>query len=81
MNIQLIQGEFSANDALALITEMIHIKIKYHENKIAANSHEEDIKYRESKIKKLQKDLFELRNKIGVKSNQVKLDAIIKIEQ
>ena len=57
MNIQLIQGEFSTKEALELITQMIHVKIKYHENKIANNSNEEDTKYRESKIKRLQKEL------------------------
>jgi hypothetical protein len=80
MNIQLIQGEFSSNDALELITLMIHVKIKYHENRITANSSEEEVKYRESKIKRLQKELFEFRNNIGEKKGNVKLDANIKIE-
>jgi len=81
MNIQLIQGEFSAQDALELITHMIQVKIRYHEKKIATQSSEEDIKYRESKIKNLQKDLFELRNNIDLKSNRLTLDAIIQIKK
>ena len=44
MNIQLIKGEFSSNDAIELIAQMIHIKIKYHENKINNLSNEEDLK-------------------------------------
>ena len=44
MNIQLIQGEFSSNDAIDLMTQMVHIKIKYHENKINSHSSEDDIK-------------------------------------
>jgi hypothetical protein len=80
MNIQLIQGEFSANEALELITQMIHIKIKYHENKIAQHSSEEDIKSRETKIKRLQKELFDFRNNIDKKHSNIKLDAIIQIE-
>lgn len=56
MNIQLIQGEFSVNEALELITQMIHIKIKYHENKIAQHSSEEDIKSRETKSKDYKKN-------------------------
>jgi len=80
MNIQLIQGAFSANDAIELIAQMIHIKIKYHEGKINSYSNEEDIKTREAKIKRLQKDLFELRKTINSKNNSVKVEAIINIE-
>ncbi len=80
MNIQLIQGEFSSNDALELITQMVHIKIKYHENKINSHTNEEDIKTREAKIKRLQKELFELRKTINSKTNSLKVEAIIKIE-
>lgn len=80
MNIQLIQGQFNAKDAIDIITQMIHIKVKYHENKINISSNEEDIKFRESKIKRLQKELFEFRNTIDKKIENVKLDAIIQIE-
>jgi len=79
MNIQLIHGEFGAADALELITQMIHIKIKFHEGRIDQNSNEEDIKYRESKIKKLQKELFQLRAGIGPEMKNLKLDATINI--
>lgn len=80
MNIQLIQGEFSSNDALELITLMIHVKIKYHENRITVNSSEEDVKYRESKIKNLQKELFDFRNNISADTKNIKIDANIKID-
>ena len=80
MNIQLIEGAFNSNDAIELIAQMINIKIKYHENKINSQSNEEDIKTREAKIKQLQKELFELRKTINLKTNSVKVEAIIKIE-
>lgn len=80
MNIQLIQGDFNPEDAMELITQMVHVKIKYHENKISSNSNEEDIKTREAKIKRLQKELFELRNTVPRKANFLKIEAIIKIE-
>ena len=80
MNIQLIKGEFNAQDALDLITQMLRIKIKYHESKISKHGSEEDVKYRESKIKRLQKELYEIRNSMDEKNGNVKLDAIIKIE-
>ncbi len=69
MNIQLIHGAFSAQDTLALITQMIQLKIQYHEQKITTHSSEEDIKARESKIKLLQNELHQLREK--VKGGQV----------
>lgn len=64
MHIQLIHGQFSAQDAIDIITHMIQIKVKYHESKITSNSTIEDIKMREAKIKRLQKDLSEVRNYI-----------------
>lgn len=80
MNIQLIQGEYSSKDALEVITHIIHAKIKYHEHKIAKNSNEEDIKHRESNIKKLYNELFQLRDITNEKRQNLKLDVLIKIE-
>jgi hypothetical protein len=77
--IQLIQGTFNSTDALNLITEMIQVKIKFHENKITDNSNEEDIKYRETKIKTLQNILSDLRNKVKMSEDSIRLDAKIQI--
>ena len=79
MKIQLIQGNFSAKDAIDIITQMIHIKIKFHESKISSNSNEEDIKMREKKIKQLQKDLFEARKHIEQKGRAIDIKAEIEI--
>ncbi len=79
MHIQLLQGEFKSTDAIELITQMINVKIKFHENKINKSELEEDIKAREVKIKRLQKDLSELRNNIGNSAEGVKLNSIIQI--
>jgi hypothetical protein len=79
MNIQLIQGEFESKDALELIVQMVHIKIKYHENKIQSDSNEEDIKTRERKIIRLQQELFEVRKALQSNTNSVKLESIINI--
>jgi hypothetical protein len=57
MNRQLVQGDFSPSNAIELIAQMIHTKIKYHENQINRSSNVEDIKTREAKIK-LQKKTF-----------------------
>ena len=73
MKIQLIKGSFSSSDATELITELIKVKIKFHENKISNTHHEEDIKMRESRIKQLQNDLHEVRKYINGKDGNVKL--------
>lgn len=79
MVIQLMQGQFNANEAIDIITQMIHVKIKYHENKISGNSNEEDIKNRETKIKLLQKELFEARKEMLSKKDSLRIDATINI--
>lgn len=79
MKTQLIQGEFNSPDAIQLVSNMINLKIKYQEGQIEKNNNEEDIKYRESKIKNLQNELFKLRNFLSTKEN-VKIDATINLE-
>ncbi len=80
MNIKLIEGQFNNKEALDLITQVIHIKIKFHENKINNNSNEEDVKYRETKIKNLQKELFELKYYLDNNGNSVQLEAQVVVK-
>lgn len=80
MKIQLIEGNFTSKDALEILTNMIHVKIKYHENKINEISNEEDINMRETRIKKLQKDLFDIRNNIEKKSGKISIQSSINID-
>ena len=80
MNIQLIQGEFSTSEALELISKMIHVKIKYHEEKINSLSNEEDIKTRERKITFLQNQLSDLRANVLTNEGKVKIEASIQID-
>lgn len=79
MSIQLINGVFKPAEAMNLITQMIHVKIKFHEDRIGQHSSEEDIKYRESRIKHLQKELFELRRRMERDPKAVRLDSVIEI--
>jgi hypothetical protein len=79
MKIQLIEGHFSAKDAIEIITQMIHVKIKFHENKIDNSDNEEDSKMREKKIKLLQKNLFEVRKAIESKGESINLNAEIEM--
>ena len=81
MNIQLIQGHFKANDAVDIITQMVQVKIKYHEDKIEHSINEEDIKMREAKIKTLQKNLFETRKYIEQAGNYITIKSEIQLSE
>jgi hypothetical protein len=71
MTIQLIKGEFSSADAMELIINLFHTKIKYHEQKISSDMSPEDIKFREKKIKRLQDDLLEVKKYVASISGNV----------
>lgn len=79
MNIQLIQGQFSSQEAIDIITKMVYVKIKFQEDKITGSCNEEDIKMREQRIKSLQKDLYEVRNFIADKKTKVEMHALLEI--
>jgi hypothetical protein len=79
MKKQLISGHFSSQDALQLLTEMIHVKIRFHEGKINHQLNEEDIKMREKRIQALQKDLFDIRKEIEKSNGKVELQAELNI--
>ena len=78
MELQLIEGHFTSNEAIDLITQMIQVKIKYHEKKIKAFDNEEDIKMVESKIKFLQKELAEARSSIENFNRPIRISSQIK---
>ncbi len=79
MELHLIDGQFSATDAIAIITQLTEVKIKYHENKIKNSHYEEDIKMREQKIKKLQKELADSRAHIQKQTNNITINSIINL--
>ncbi len=79
MNIQLIHGEFDSKEALEIITKMLNVKIKFHENKISKDCSEENIKSREAKIKRLQNEQYEIRKFIESHDESVKLNSTIEI--
>ena len=79
MHIQLFKGQFGSREAAELITRMIHVKIKYHEEKIQKDSPEEDIKMRETRIRELQKDLYEVRQYIEQQGGPLSLQSEIQL--
>lgn len=79
MNLQLINGQFSGQEAIDIITKMVHVKIKFHEDKINTFTNEEDIKMVEKRIKQLQKELYEVRNFIDNKKSKIEMHSLLEI--
>ena len=77
MNIQLIQGQFNAQDAVDIITQLINVKIKFHEKKIEANDGEEATKMREKRIKDLQQDLQTVREYVFANGKSISVDSVL----
>ncbi len=79
MDLQLVQGQFSSTDASEIISKLIEVKIKYHEEKIKLHENEEDLKYRESKIIRLQNQLKETRDFLLQQTGMVSVESNINI--
>lgn len=79
MQLQLLQGQFSAREALNILSEMIQVKIRYHEAKIGASDSEEDIHMRERRISELQNDLHQLRTTLQKGSGLVSMEAAVQL--
>jgi hypothetical protein len=79
MSIQLIKGHYSQTDALELLTVLVHVTIKFHENKIGKSHNMDAIKHREQQIKKLQQDFYEAKQAILSKGKNCVLISDIKI--
>lgn len=80
MNIKLIQGEFSPEEAIELFAQLIQVKIKYHESLITKDASEEDIKFRETRIKQLQNDLVYFRDYVNNKKSKIRLETNLLVE-
>lgn len=64
MQIQIIDGVFSRQDASTLLAEITEVKIRFHERKISEAANVEDVKMREQKIRQLQQQLMSIRQEI-----------------
>lgn len=79
MKINLIQGQFTKKEAISIITKMIDVKIRFHEDKIKNSDNEEDVKMRETRIKTLQKELYESCKSIESLADKVSVESRINI--
>jgi hypothetical protein len=80
MKIQLLNGNFSGQEAMEILTKLIQVKIQFHEQKINEISGEEEIKMRENRIKKLQKELFEVRMLIVKRKGNLNMNCEISLD-
>lgn len=80
MQLKLIDGQFSSSEALDILSQMVQVKIKFHESKIMEDSNEEDIKYRESRMKRLQEEWSQIRNTLLQEDIRTKLQAEIFVQ-
>jgi len=80
MKLPLISGQFDKEDSIELLSELIQVKIRFHENKIRDNHNEEDIKMREQKIKQLQQGLSDAKKFIRENSRSVVVESEIAIQ-
>lgn len=79
MDIQLIQGEFSTAETIDIVAQMVQVRIRFHERAIASNSSEEDIEYRESRIRSLQRELHDLKQQFSLPDQRLTMEARIRL--
>ena len=77
MKISLLKGSFSPKEIEKIVTELIQVKIKFHEEKIQNSDEEETMKMRENRIIKLQNDLKDVRDFIANSDSFISVDAEI----
>ena len=78
-SLSLIQGKFSASEAVDIISSMVQVKIKFHEDKITNTSNEEDIKQQEARIKELQNDFAALKKAIAANGGLIDIKAMVTV--
>jgi len=77
----LVDGSFSAQEAIDIVTKLFKVKIEFHENKIKHESNAEDIKMREKRIKQIQNELLEFRHAISSQDNHIQLKSLIEVSK
>ena len=80
MQINLVDGQFDVAEGLSLISRLVEVKIRFHEEKINSLSAEEDIKMRENRVQKLQKELEDLRGQLNGKAIKLQIKSEINIQ-
>ncbi|NDC77979.1 MAG: hypothetical protein EBZ67_08930 [Chitinophagia bacterium] len=79
MDLKIIDGVFSQQEAIDILTEMVRLKIRFHERHIENASQIEDISHREARIRELQSELQEARERILAGDTSVSLGGSVSI--
>lgn len=80
IQLNLINGSFSQQEAIDLLSQMVKTKISFHENKIANSQNEEDIKMREQRIKQIQLEWEETRKQLSTTLGRININNQIAVE-
>ncbi|HEX4875027.1 MAG TPA: hypothetical protein VFV31_00040 [Chitinophagaceae bacterium] len=79
MTFSLIQGQFSPEEGIDILSRMIEVKIKFHEDKILHTHREEDITMRERRIQELQHELHEIKKLVKSQKAPAVIEAVVNI--
>lgn len=79
-SLSLLKGVFSRQDALDLITQLVEVKIRFHEKKMKDLVEVEDLKMREKRIQSLQSELHALRTVLGQAGPDVELTSTVHLQ-
>lgn len=79
MDLPLIDGVYPRQDAIDLLTEMVALKIRYHERQLQQGQDVEDTRHREARIRRLQEALHAAREHIQQAGSLVSLNSSVHI--
>jgi hypothetical protein len=80
MNLTLLDGHYRPEDARTLITELLRVKIAFHQRRIEAHKTEEDIKHSEKRIRELEASLQAALRELRDATGWIDMRAIASIE-
>jgi hypothetical protein len=78
--LSLLHGVFSPKEALDLLTQLVEVKIRFHEEKMKGLTEVEDLKMREKRIQTLQSELHALRASINPYEGAIKLTSMVQVQ-
>ncbi len=81
MTFSLIQGQFSPEEGIDILSRMIDVKIRFHEDKIHHSASEEDIHMRERRIQELQHELHEIKKLVMSQQAPPVIEAVVNIRE
>ncbi len=75
LQLSLLEGVFSRQEALDLLSQLVEVKIRFHEGQMKNLTEVEDLKMREKRIQALQSELNSLREELVQSGQHVALSS------